>query len=482
MVDGSGGENDHQLLRYKGSGTGFADTDTVGANYNATAGANVLVGVDSTPASVTAALESISTGTLPGQVAGLSLISAYAAAQDAVTAYGKTAATTNAALDTDKDGSVSPTEASDALQDAKDVRALTANGGNNTIATLNANVTNATDALATAKTAVTAITGGAAAITGYDNAVAADTAADKAVTANAAAKVAAEAGLNGSITATSTVTYATLSDAAGVATDFTTAAQVTAFLANTSSDATLRAALVTELNKVPTYGAEVVKAGDLGLAAAKTQATLDTATTTLNAIDSDAVAAGSEGATYISAQASLKAATTTLANAQTEDAKVAAIKVVVDQYTALEKAVTDADAKLDAFATANTDKVTLHAETTAAVSATGTAKQDVFFFTSKIATTNDGTIASFGSGDSIVLGNSVSYNNGALTTGDNNKLEFFLVQKGSDVQLVVETEAYGSSDAVTTAASGTDHAAVITLTGVNVADLTVNNGIVSHVA
>lgn len=455
-------------------------TDTVGAEYNPTAGANVLVGVDSTPASVTAALETISTGTLPGQVPALNLINAYTAAQDAITAYGKTVATSNAALDANKDGTVTSAEAKTALAAAQDARALTVNGGNKTIATLNADVSNATDALATAKTAATAETS-AAVVTAYDNAVTADTAADAAVAANAAATASAQAGLNTSVTASgATVTYATLSTAAGVtgANVFDSAAKVSAFLADPAQSATARAALVTELNKVTTYGAEVVKAGDLGLAAAKTQVTLTAATTALT--DDDA---STDGSAYVSAQAALKLANTTLANAKTEDAKVAAVKAVVDQYTALTKVSSDAQDAITKFEGANTDKVTLHDIGNTVVNETGTAaKSDVFFFTSKIASVNDGTIATFGSSDSIVLNSSLKFNSGALTTGDNNVSEFFLVQKGNDVQLVIETAAYGSSDAVTTAASTTDHAAVITLTGVSVADLTVNNGVISHVA
>lgn len=460
-------------------------TNTVGASYNAAAAKAVVENVDGTAASVSTALNAITTGTLAGQVPALGLIKAYAAAQDAVAAYGKTVAASNAALDTNKDGSVSSTEASAALQAAQNERAQPANGGTATVATLTANVTNETNDLAAAKTAAVAITGGAAAITAYDNAVAADTAADAAVAAYAAASASAQAGLNASVSASgSAVTYASLSDAAGVAVDFANAAEVIAFLADTSSSATLRAALVTELNKVATYGAEVVKAGDLGLAAAKTQAALDTATTTLEAIDSDADATnGSEGASYISAKADLASATTTLANAQTADAKVAAVKAVVDQYTALTKASTDAGTAITQFETNNSTKVDIHEIGTGAVAETATAtKSDVFFFGAAVATANDGTISSFGSGDSIVLNSALNYNNGALTAGDNNKSEFFLIQKGDDVQLVIETAAYGSSDAVTTAASTADHVAVITLTGISVADLTVSNGVVSHVA
>ena len=70
-----------------GRTTCLTGTDTVGAEYNTTAGANVLVGVDSTPASVTTALAAISNGTLEGQVPGLVQIEALATAQAAVTAF-----------------------------------------------------------------------------------------------------------------------------------------------------------------------------------------------------------------------------------------------------------------------------------------------------------------------------------------------------------------------------------------------------------
>jgi len=454
-------------------------TDTVGDAYTPAGGAAVLTGVTSDPATVTEAIASINAGTLPGQVPALALINALQASQDALTAYGKTAATSNAALDANKDGSVTSAEASAALTAAQDDRAQVVNGGTKTIATLNADITNATNDLNAAKAAATTEVG-ATAITAYDNAVAADTAADAAVTANAAATASAQAGLNTSVTATgATVTYSSLSTAAGVTTAFTTAAQVSAFLADPASPASARAALVTELNKVATYGAEVVKAGDLGLAAAKTQVTLDSATDTLTA--------GTTGQDYIDAEAALVTANKTLANAQTADAKVAAVKVVVDQYSALTKVSTEAQAALTKFSNDNADKITLHAEGAGAVSETGTVKQDVFYFTSKIATANDGAIGSFGSGDSIILGSAATYNSGALTAGDNNKAEFFLVQKGSDTLVVVETAAFGSSTTLHTATGDTaavtsPDAAVITLTGVNVADLTVNNGVISHVA
>ncbi len=461
-----------------------AYTAAAGADYKVEAGAKVLEGVTADTATVSVALATIGNGTLPGGVPGLSLIKAIAAANDAVTAYGKTAASTNASFDADKNGSVSAAEANTALSAAQGDRALVVNGGTSTIATLEANVTNATNDLAAAKAAATAVTGGAAAIAAYDNAVAVDTAAKAADTANAAASAAAVAGLQTAVTATgATVTLATLGAAAS--TTFADANAVLAFLGNTASSASARAALVTELNKVVTYGAEVVKAGDLDLAAAKAAASLLTATGTLVAIDSDTTAPGSEGQDYIDDQAALALATTTLANAKTADEKVAAAKAVVDQYTALNKAVVDANTALNTFETANSAKVDIQALSAAVVSATADAagtKSDVFYFSAgNAASVNDGTIANFGEGDSFVIGSGLTYNSGELTAGDNNKLEFFLIQKNDDVQLIIETKAFGSADAVTTSASAIDNAAVITLTGVNVADLAINDGVISYI-
>ena len=69
----------------------------------------------------------------------------------------------------------------------------------------------------------------------------------------------------------------------------------------------------------------------------------------------------------------------------------------------------------------------------------------------------------------------------------NNKAEFFLVQKGSDTLVIIETAAYGSSTTLHTATSDTaavtsPDAALMILTGVAIADLTVSNGVISHVA
>lgn len=457
-------------------------TDTVGADYNATAGANIIAGVTNDPATVSDAIAQIGQGSLPGQVVGLTLVNTLTTAQAAQTSY---ETTNKAALDTLAEklgvtvGTNFNTELTATVTAANAARTAVSADSTNV---LSAQVTDATQTLATAKATVTAQTNGAAAITAYDSAVATDKAAAAALDANTTATAAAEAGLNSAVTTTgSAVTYATLSTAAGVTTAFTTAAQVTDFLADPASGTAARAALVTELNKVTTYGAEVVKAGDLGLAAANADAALTTATTNLNAI--------SGGSAYISAEGNLATAQETLADAQAADADVAAAKAIVTAHDAVVKATTDAG-------TAITEYNSSHTDTQIKVLATTSASDEVketFYFQSKAVAANDFTIGTatatthFGSGDSIVLGSDVSYNSGALTTGDNNKLEFFLVQKGNDTLVIVETAAFGSSTTTHTAtgdatAVASPDAAVITLTGVSVADLTVNNGVISHVA
>ena len=115
----------------------------------------------------------------------------------------------------------------------------------------------------------------------------------------------------------------------------------------------------------------------------------------------------------------------------------------------------------------------------------------MFYFGSKAVAANDfaiGGTTTFGTGDSIVLGSGYTFNSGALSTGNNNALEFFLVKSDAGVQIVVESTVAGSTNAtvsatagVTTTAGATDTTSVITLTGVTLDHLSVANGVVSYV-
>ena len=470
-------------------------TDTVGAEYNAEAGANVLVGVDSTPASVTAALETISTGTLPGQVPGVALIAAIGTAEAAVTAYGKAAATTNPTFDTTKDGSVSSVEATAALKAATDARAEVANGGNATTNTLIASSADKAAVAASAKAAISAVTGGTAAITAYDAAFAADKAASAALdtASNSAATAASIAGLDKALTATdATVTFETLEAAAGVAPgEFPYVSYVVAFLSDSTNNTLLRAGLVNELTKVTTYGTDIVKLGDLGLADDKADIALNApngAAAKLAAIDAtvdtDSTTVGVQAPGYIAKATAAAEAADLLTKAQAADAKIATAKVVTDQYASLTKAVNDAKTALNTFEATNTAKVDLHDVSTVGADQFATsAKADVFYFSAK-ATVITGAIADFGTGDSIVLGSGFTQGT-SIAAGDSNVKEFFLVQGSAGVQVVLETNAFGNSTTTTDTngnVTASPDAAVITLTGVTIADLTVSNGIISHVA
>lgn len=506
-------------------------TDTVGDAYTPAGGAAVLVGVDSTVASVNAALANIAAGTVTGQVPAGTQIAAVVAAQADITALEKAVAGTNVKLDADKDGLVTKAEAQAGVTAAQNDR--TAIGGST--ADLKTAADTAASNLLKAKSLVEASsTTVKAKVAAYDAAIAAqkalvgDAVAVKAsaqvgtpassdydpnttpvtgtpasadykpaVVAQTAAEVAeakatdaantALTAIDSALNATgATTTYATLSTAFGSA--ITTKAQLQAALELTTSTSTSnKAALVTELQKVPTYG----------------QTTVDTVAAHKAIVDAndkvDAFVAGDFGTTgYLAAAQASVSTTDTLAQATAADAVVAAAKAVVAQYTAADDKLTLAETALNTYKTANADKVVIHddlaAQGNTAVGALS-AKSDVFYFSSVNKTANNdftiGTAASaatkFGTGDSIVLGSSYTYKNGALTAGDNNKAEFFLVQKGSDTLVIVETANYGSESTLHTATSDTaavtsPDAAVITLTGVNVADLTVSNGVISHVA
>lgn len=462
-------------------------TDTVGADYVPAGGAAVLVGVDSTAASVAAAISAINTGVLPGQVPGLSLIKASVAAQDAVTAFGKATATTNPDLDTIKDGSVTSAEASAALTAANTARFDAVTGVSvKSTAQLNADVSDKAAILSAEKAAVEAVIGGAAAITAYENAIAAQKVAVDANTAAAASIAAAEGGLNAAVGAAgATVTLSTLGTAAGGVV-FADAKAITTFLSTPANAGTpAQVNLIAELNKVPTYGAGVVDAGVKGLAVANASATVTTATDTLNAINTPAVDVGTVKNAYIADKAASTAATDLVTKAVAAEAKIAAIKVVTDKYATLNKAVGDADAAITKFAGDNATKVSIQDIAAAPVADAAKALSDVFYFKAPVDTANDTTFANFSAGDSIVLG--AGYTQGAsFAAGNNNVLEYFFVKTDTGTQVVIETQNFGSSQVTASAttgvaAVGSDNLAVITLTGVTAEHLSVANGVISYV-
>lgn len=157
--------------------------------------------------------------------------------------------------------------------------------------------------------------------------------------------------------------------------------------------------------------------------------------------------------------------TNTEAQIKALDAAVAGYEVAADrvaELTTLNNAIT---AARDTFV-ANDFKLPV----TLGASAVATTGSDIFVLGEALTT----TIASFGRAgtDALYIGSDFTLNTGALSTGDNTKLEVFFVANATGVRIHVETEVYGSD-------STSVPEQVITLTGVSADDLQFDNGIIT---
>ena len=599
-----------------GRTTCLTGTDTVGADFNANAAAAVIADVDATPASVTAALDAISGGTLEGQVPALGLINAVdlavadqaafevAGKADADALVAKLAAnvktgtfTDTVKADTDatyaekieaavkdadqfrsdvsgKTTAVLQTEAGEAatalttafgkLSSAEKTLANAYTAAISAEATAHAGVATSTEkgaaigGLAADETATTALNGttAGAVYTNYVNgdataraaidtkfagssfyntfkaAAVKDAAYADAVKATASAKDALDLTPTDAADEQLALTQAQ-SDEAAAQQALVTSAQKKGVQADLANDAEASAALVVHGGSVAELYQELYDAHVAGTDTTATEAQFTTsgvvnssyeALAALASTDADTAAAysdatGNTSAAQIALTAALQASATDggastgsaagtdyvhaidakttadklVADAQAADTNKAAAHALDDAYAVKTDATEAAQSALDDF---KADGVELQEIAGAPVNATfkGTANvKDVFYFEDKLTatsvTTNDFKIASFGAGDSLVLGNSFTYNSGAVTTGDNNKQEFFLVKSDAGVQVVLESANYGSSEVTPNATTGAitstanDHVQVITLSGVaNIADVTVHNGVISHVA
>lgn len=469
------------------------NTDTAGASFNAAAAAAVIDAVDGTTGSVNTALTNLGNGTYAGVVPGVTLINAKIAADAAVVAYAKTAATANPTFDgiadqnasgaNVKDGSVSLDEATDAL-----VVANAARGTVETKATLDANLSNANGELKDAKTAASTTTAGSTAVAKYDAAnakaiAAVGTPAD--VQAQVVLKATSISGVDASVTDTSDVTWTSLESKTLAETNIDSATSLFAALISTTLSSGERTALVAEVNKIGTLGTQLVAAADKEVAITKANAALATAKTDLTTATSAAIA--DKYATEVTEQ---KAAADLVTKAAAADTQVATAKAVIEQINKLAGNVTTAEGALAGF---TSDKAALLDVTTtaAATSVAGSAKNDVFYFT-KVGSADfsiggAGAAESFSAGDSVVLGANYSFNSGALSAGSASTLEFFLVQGADGVQIVAETANYGSASATTgsngvVAPTASDAVSVITLTGVTIDHVAVGaNGVISYV-
>lgn len=462
-------------------------TSTAGDNFLAADASSIISGV-TTNASITTALDKLTDGSLSGIAvpAAVSALKADIAADAAVTAFETNNVATLKALSAelatlsttgDKAGLIGDTTASTATTYAAQATALeaaivTARGSLDTEA-LTATVATDTSNLATARTAFLTETGTTNAVT----ATAAYEAAVKADAANTGASAGditqAQATFNAYAANTNnTAAFNAAVKAAGLA-DGTTSAQIyTTLSAADTSDAVVKSITDAFASISAFSGVKAVAA--LERAEAVADANLETAG---DAITSPA------GLAWKAAYDKLVTDTASLNASKAVDAFEAKYTVTDTAYDAL---VSTAGSTQDAV-TANAALKVVTA--TAGSTTPGTDNSDVFYFASKVDQTNDVTVT-FNAKDSLFLGEgytlnktaTVDANTGFITGGDNNKLEVFFVQKGADVQAVIETNVTGSTTADLSAAAAADGAAVITLTGVTVAELTFANGVISHVA
>lgn len=452
-------------------------TDTVGdTNFNAAGAAAAIANVDGTAASVATAVANIASGSLTGQVPGVGLINTLASA---VAAEATFETTNKAALDAlavklnvaVAAGTTFDTELGNVQTAANNARI---EAGKNAGGVAEASTSVLSIRVSDAQKVVDAErakldTAGKTLATKYEAAVATDVSLKA---ATGVQKGAAQGGLTGDAKTADILTelaktpaFATATDAAGLYALYikstTTGPQrdtIDAAFKDVAAFATFKATATIDINK-----------------AAATQAVTDAQDPAISA--------------FVSAVETKTAASAVLVKAQTADVDKAAVDALVAGNDAAAKVVDTASKALTAYNDTHTDTKTV-AFDAADIAASSTVKE-AFYFAAK-ATAADfaiGTTAAnsaFGAGDAIVLGNGYAFNSGALTTGNNNALEFFFVKTSTGTQVVVETANYGSSEVTANATTGVaananDHLAVITLTGVTADHLSVNNGVISYV-
>ena len=462
-------------------------TAAAGSSYNPAAGANVIAGVDGTAASVSNALATIESGTLPGSVAGLSVIQGLYTAQQALAGFETSNAAavdkfvadfkadTNAAT-TASAGLATNATFSQKLAAAKiDAQAARDVFGADSLTVVTAKAADAQKAL----DAVVAKLNFAEKdlVSKYNTAVVNDKAATGASDEQAAA---AQAGLGvatgfaAALAAAKTagVTFAT-DNGAGVWTAYVGTDAVTGGAAAAPASDADRAKIAEAFKDVAFFNSTFKVAADAEHADLKAEVALNTATANL--------AASTNGSDYIAAATADLAADKKVADVTAADAVKVQVDALAAGYAAANKGVTDfTDATTGKIAKfnvpADVELKDLNGNFTA-----DPAVKETFYFADKIVATDDFAITTFAKGDAIYLGNGIAYNSGALTAGNNSVMEYFLVQDGADAKLVIETAVFGSADTNLTGAIGAEvslNAAVITLSGVNVADLQVANGAV----
>ena len=481
-------------------------TDTVGDQYTPAGGAAVIAGVTNDPATVTTAIGNISSGAVAGQVPGLALINAVVSADASVSAFetaNKAAAdalvtklAANAAT-TDTDAiNVNSSFADKVAAVVADAAEFRTNASSEKdVSVLETRAATAATTLTTSFNALSVAEKQAA--NKYVAAIAAEATAKTGVaTVSEKAGVVAAFGVDASASAALTTHGGTASDLYAEYVNATAAARTsidTEFAASTTY-AAFKAAAVKDAAYADAIKATLSAKDVLDTdttASTVTAGGFDTATALINGVKvvptaTDATAGTAASNKYVTDLAAKTSADTIVANVKAADVDVAAAKVIADAYTALN---TTADNATAAIAKFNTDNSGVSKITDLGTSAAATAAKDTFYFADKAATVDAGadfSITTFAAGDSIVLGNGYTFNSGALTTGNNNALEFFIQKTDTGSQVVVESKVFGSASVTPDASTGVasangDAVTVINLTGVTTDHLAVANGVVSYV-
>ena len=465
--------------------TCLTGTDTAGTDFNKGTAAAVIAEVDGTSASVSVALENLNSGSLEGQVPGVGLINTLATAQAAQATFETAnkaavealATKLEVVLDTADSFEDQLADVKLAADQAREAAGTTGVTPEASTSVLEVRVSDAKKALETARNASDNDKTAAAAYEAAYNKDAATKAAD--LDDIAAATTGLDAVAN--VTTSTTGILAVLDDnallvtASNPAPAFTDSQDLYDYYTDadtTTAQRNIVDAAFKDVSFFSTFKATAsVDVADKAAAAA------------LLAADVPAVSGA-----FKTAVLNADTASATFEAAKLADVDKAAADALTASHDAAQLAVTQAGTALDTYNLIHTDTQVVEL---ASVSAVADVKE-AFYFGDKATAADDFTIGNtvvgsqFGAGDAIVLGTGYSFNSGALSTGDNNKLEFFFVKTDAGTQVVIETANYGSGAATPSATTGVpvaggDNLAVITLTGVTADHLAVNNGVVSYV-
>lgn len=460
-------------------------TSTAGANYSQADAVAVLKDVNGTSASVTAALDKLSNGSLAGITvpAGVAIIKADASADAAVTAYEQSQVASlkalndkvvalnagyTAALDPVADGGDDGSaidkysEVSAAINNAT---ALRTNISALSTAQLELDAKVAADALVAERATLVSTSPTAVAdINAYNAAVAADAALSAPSTGKVDTNTAALQG----VISTNAAAF-TAANNAYIAAGGTTIADADALFAAISTANAATLAKIDAAFNTGVFAQTYANVKADGVA----QAAKNASTTALTKAEMKV------GAAYVSDAKASAAANKLVVDAKAADALKAEAAVVTTARDALVKVADDTEAALTAMKADYGVDVTALLTTVA-----GTAKADLFFFTNNTHV-NDFSVTAFNKGDAIYIGEGYTFTTGVTLgtdgfyTGTNlTAKEVFFTQAapGSVVKVIIEGNALGQVAGTT----GADNVTEITLIGItSLTDVSYANGVIT---